>query len=291
MEDILDQQKRCSLIIVTYNSRSSISACLAPLVDMSDVEIIVVDNDSRDGTATLLQERFPSVTLLTLQDNIGFGRACNIGVMASSGSFILLLNPDAVASAQAIREFIAFFEKHPRVGIIGGRLVDQSGQPLQSMGDRPTVVRLVLEKPIEWVATRVNPSGVWRRSIGKYCAKFRLPQVAEPVDWVSGAALCCRRQAWNDTGGFDEKFFLYYEDVDLCLRAVQVGWEVWHVPTAVVFHQSGVSFAGNVSYQKRIYYANQRYFFQKHQGFVVASILSLVQKLYCWRQSWGHSLS
>jgi hypothetical protein len=290
MAGTLGKQKCCSIIIVTYNSSSSIGACLTPVVEMADVEIVVVDNDSRDGTATLLKERFPSVTLIALQDNIGFGRACNIGVTASSGSFILLLNPDAVAPAQAIRQFIAFFEKHPRAGLVGGRLVDPSGLPLQSMGDRPTVVRLVLEKPIEWVATRVNPSGVLRRTIGKYFAKFRLPQVAEPVDWVSGAALCCRRQAWNDTGGFDENFFLYYEDVDLCLRAGQVGWEVWHVPAAVVFHQSGVSFAGNVNYQKRIYYANQRYFFQKHQGPVVASLLSLAQKLYCWRQSWGHSL-
>lgn len=290
VEGRLGKQMSCSIIIVTYNSSSSIGACLAPLADMADVEVVVVDNDSRDGTATLLQERFPSVTLIALQDNIGFGRACNIGVAASSGSFILLLNPDAVASAQAIREFIAFFDKHPRAGIVGGRLVDPSGLPLQSMGDRPTVVRLVLEKPIEWVVRRVNPCGVWRRSIDQYCAKNRLPSVAEPVDWVSGAALCCRRQAWNDTGGFDEKFFLYYEDVDLCLRATQVGWEVWHVPAAVVFHQSGVSFAGNVSYQKHIYYANQRYFFQKHQGPVVASILSLGQKLYCWRQSWGHPL-
>ena len=291
MDGTLGKQKSCSIIIVTYNSKSSIEACLTPVLEMADVEIVVVDNDSKDGTATLLKERFPSVTLITLQDNIGFGRACNIGVSVSSGSFIFLLNPDAVASAQVIRTFIEFCEKHPRAGIVGGCLVDPSGLPLQSMGDRPTVVRLVLEKPMEWMTKRVNPCGVLRRTIGKYCTKFRMPNEAEPVDWVSGAALGCRRQAWNDIGGFDENFFLYYEDVDLCLRAAQVGWEVWHVPAAVVFHHSGVSFAGNVDYQKRIYYANQRYFFQKHQGPVVASLVSLAQKLYCWRQSWVHHLA
>jgi GT2 family glycosyltransferase len=290
MDGTLGQQKSCSIIIVTYNSKSSIEACLTPVLEMPDVEIVVVDNDSTDGTATLLKERFPSVTLIALQDNIGFGRACNIGVSASSGSFILLLNPDAVASAQAIRTLIEFCGKHPRVGIVGGCLVDPSGLPLQSMGDRPTVVRLVLEKPIEWIATRANPCGVLRRTIGKYCAKLCLPHVPERVDWVSGAALCCRRQTWNDIGGFDENFFLYYEDVDLCLRAAQVGWEVWHVPTTVVSHQSGASFAGNVNYQKRTYYASQRYFFQKHHGSVVASLLLLAQKLYCWRRPWGHPL-
>jgi hypothetical protein len=290
MESILGRQNFCSIIIVTYNSLSFISDCLAPLIDMADVEIIVVDNNSRDGTATTLKSRFPSVTILALQDNIGFGRACNIGVAASKGSFIFFLNPDAVAPVQAIRVLIGFFEKHPRAGIVGGRLVDPSGLPLQSIGDRPTFVRLVLEKPIEWVAQRINPFGMLRRALGRYFAKFRMPSGAEPVPWVSGAALCCRRQAWDETGGFDEKFFLYYEDVDLCLRAAKVGWEVWHVPEAVISHQSGASFAGNLKHQKHIYYANQRYFFQKYQGSVVAFFFSLAQKLYCWRQSWKSPL-
>ncbi len=290
MEGILGKQKSCSIIIVTYNSNSYINACLAPLADMSDVEVVVVDNDSSDGTAMRLKEKFPSVNLIALQNNVGFGRACNIGVAAASGSLVLLLNPDAVASAQSIRTLIGFFENHPRAGIAGGRLIDPSGLPLQSMGDTPTLVRLVLEKPIEWLAKRVNPCGVVHRALGKYSAKIRLPHEAESVSWVSGGALCCRRQVWNDTGGFDEKFFLYYEDVDLCLRAAQVGWDVWHVPAAVVSHQSGASFAGNLNYQKRIYYASQRYFFQKYHGSVVASLLSLAQKIYCWRQSWENAL-
>jgi len=290
LEGILGKQASYSIIMVTYNSSSCIGACLAPLLGMSDVELVVVDNDSKDGTAAQVQREFPTVTLMALQENIGFGRACNIGVSASSGSFIFLLNPDAVAPAQAIRTLIEFCEKHPRAGIVGGCLVDPSGLPLQSMGDRPSLTRLVVDKPMAWVAKHVGPRGLFRRVLGRCSAKFRLPHDAEPVPWVSGAALCCRRQAWNDTGGFDEKFFLYYEDVDLCLRASQVGWEVWHVPDAVVEHQSGASFAGNVNYQKRIYYASQRYFFQKHQGPVVASLSSLAQKVYCWRRPWEHPL-
>jgi len=290
MEGILGKQKSCSIIIVTYNSNSYISACLAPLVAMPDVEVVVVDNDSRDGTANTLRENFPFVTLIALKDNIGFGRACNIGVAASTGSFVFLLNPDAVAPAQAIQTLVEFFEKHPGAGIAGGRLVDPSGLALESMGGRPTFIRLVLEKPIAWVAKRLKNSEMVCWVLGKISQKYRLPREAEPVIWVSGAALCCRRQVWDDTGGFDENFFLYYEDVDLCLRAAQVGWEVWHVPAAVVSHQSGASFAGNLHYQKHIYYANQRYFFRKHEGPIVASLLALAQKLYCWRQSWGNPL-
>lgn len=278
----------CSIIIVTYNSRSSISECLAPLVEMPGMEIVVVDNDSKDGTTTIVSEKFPSANLITLQDNLGFGRACNIGVMASSGSVVFLLNPDAIATPETVHTLMRLLERQPRAGIVGGRLVDPSGLPLQSMGDRPTLVRLVLEKPIEWVSKRVNPSGVWPKVVGKYVAKLRLPHEAQPVAWVSGAALCCRRQVWKDIGGFDENFFLYYEDVDLCLRAVQSGWEVWHAPTAVVSHQSGASFAGNLINQKRIYYENQRYFFQKHQGPLATFLLSLAQKIYCWRQPRGN---
>ena len=286
MEGILDTQKLCSVIIVTYNSSSCIGSCLAPLLGMADVELVVVDNDSKDGTAAQVRKEFPKVTLMALQENIGFGRACNIGVAASSGSFILLLNPDAVASTQAIRTLLEFCEKHPRAGIVGGRLVDPSGLPLQSMGDMPSLTRLVLDKPMTWVAKRVGSRGIFRRLLGRCSAKFRLSHEAEPVAWVSGAFLCCRRSSWNEVGGFDEQFFLYYEDVDLCLRASQAGWGVWHVPEAVVEHQSGASFEGDVNVQKRIYYASQRYFFRKHHGTSVASLLPLAQKLYCWRQSW-----
>ena len=288
MEGILDMQKSCSIIVVTYNSSSCIGACLAPLLGMSDVELVVVDNDSKDGTAAHVQKEFPKVTLIALQENIGFGCACNIGVAASSGSFVLLLNPDAVAPAEAIRTLIEFCKKHPRAGIAGGRLVDPSGLPLQSMGDRPSLLRLVLDKPMAWVAQRVGLRGLFRRVLGRWSAKFRLSREAEPVAWVSGAFLCCRRSIWNELGGFDEQFFLYYEDVDLCLRIAQAGWGVWHVPEAVVEHQSGASFEGDVNVQKRIYYASQRYFFRKHQGASVASLLPLAQKLYCWRQSWGN---
>ena len=273
-------QKACSIIVVTYNSSSYIGACLAPLLGMLDVELLVVDNDSKDGTAAQVQREFPNIRLIALQENVGFGHACNIGVAASSGSFVLLLNPDAVAPAQAIRTVLEFCEQHPQAGIVGGSLVDPSGLPLQSMGDMPSLPRLVLDKPMAWVAKHVGPRGLFRWVLGQCSAKFRLPHEAEPVAWVSGAFLCCRRSIWNEIGGFDEQFFLYYEDVDLCLRVSQAGWEVWHVPDAVVQHQSGASFGGDISKQKSIYYANQCYFFRKHGGTWAARFLLIFQRIY-----------
>ena len=190
------------------------------------------------------------------------------------------MNPDAVASPEVIRDLVRFLSDHPKTGVVGGRLIDSMGRPLQSMGDRPSLIGVVLDKPLAWLAKRVGPRGLLRMLVGKVSAKFRLPSDPEPVPWVSGAALCCRRSTWDAIGGFDEKFFLYYEDVDLCLRASQAGWEVWHVPEAVISHQSGASFAGNQDFQKRVYFTNQQYFFQKHSGHLSVFFLTLLQRVY-----------
>ncbi len=251
-----------------------------PLVDMPGVEIIVVDNDSKDGTSTLIEREFPSIRVVALKENLGFGRGCNIGVVASAGAYFLFLNPDAVISPGSLKTLISFLDKHPQVGIVGARLIDPSGQPLQSMGEKPSILGLMLDKPLAWVAKRLASKGLGRLFVGKISAKFRLPDAPEDVPWVSGAALCCRRFSWDAIGGFDEKFFLYYEDVDLCLRASQAGWEVWHVPEAVVSHQSGASFAGNLDFQKQVYFSNQQYFFQKHCGSLSAFVLSFLQEIY-----------
>lgn len=277
---LLRNQQFCSIIIVTYSSSSTIGSCLEPLIGMPNVEIIVVDNNSLDGSATMVEREFPTIKVLALTENLGFGRACNIGVAASSGSSLVLLNPDAVASPDALKTLVTFLKDHPQAGIVGARLIDPLGQPLQSMGDSPSLLGLVLDKPIAWVAKRVGPRGPLRMLIGWISVKFRLPSKPESVSWVSGAALCCRRSTWDDISGFDEKFFLYYEDVDLCLRSTQAGWEVWHVPAAVVQHQSGASFAGNQDFQKRVYFTNQQYFFQKHCGHLSVFFLSLLQRVY-----------
>lgn len=278
--NVVEIQRACAVIIVTYNSSAFITSCLESLRPIQNMEIIVVDNNSSDGCVAMIEQRFSSVTLIPLKANMGFGYACNRGVAASSKSCLMFMNPDTIASPHALSVLLTVLKEHPHVGIVGARLMDPLGQPLQSMGDRPSLLGLVLDKPTAWLAKRVGPRGLLRKFIGRVSAKFRLPSEPEPVPWVSGAALCCRRSTWDAIGGFDEKFFLYYEDVDLCLRASQAGWEVWHAPDAVVSHQSGASFAGNVDFQKRVYFTNQHYFFQKHCGPLAVFFLSLFQKVY-----------
>lgn len=278
----------CSIVIVTFNSCLTIGDCLSPLVNMPNAEIIVLDNDSEDDTVSLIREQFPSIQLIALPENIGFGRACNIGVAASAGSFIFLLNPDAVAAPQAITTLCDFLERHPQVGIVGGRFLDPLGRPLQAVGGHPSLCGLVIDKPLGLLAKHIQPQGFLRTILGKLSLKFRLSKTSEKVAWVSGAALCCRRSTWDAIGGFDENFFLYYEDVDFCLRTSQAGWEVWHTPDAIVSHQSGASFAGNLDFQKRVYFMNQRYFFQKHCGPLTVFFLSILQKGYSHLKLYRH---
>ncbi len=270
----------CSVIVVTYNSKQTIADCLLPFVSSPDIEIIVVDNHSPDFIASFIHTKFPSVKFLQLPENVGFGRACHIGVAASSGSYLMFLNPDAVASPYALDVLSSFLENYPKVGIVGARLIDPIGQPLQSMGDTPSIFGLMLDKPLTWVTKGLASQGVLRRAVGKLSLKFSLPNSPVRVSWVSAAALCCRRSTWDEVKGFDENFFLYYEDVDLCMRSSQAGWEVWHVPEAVVSHQSGASFGGNQDLQKGIYFKNQKYFFEKHYGSLSAFFLSIFQNVY-----------
>lgn len=277
---LLHNTPRCAVIVVTYNSKSTIRPCLTPVVTLPDFEIIVVDNASVDGTPAVVAQEFPSARLIVNRDNSGFARACNIGVAASRAPFILLLNPDTVASPEAVRILLDFLEQHPKAGVVGARLLDPSGRPLQSMADRPSLWRLALDKPLAVLAQGAGPTGALRRLAGALSAKYCLPDHPCRAAIVGGAAFCSRRAAWELVGGFDEAFFLYCEDADLCLRIARAGWEVWHVPEAVVLHQSGASFAGDLERQKREYYASLRYFFRKHNGVVATCLLDTALRLY-----------
>lgn len=270
----------CSVIIVSYNSRSFIRDCLRPFAGVGDLEVVVVDNNSTDGCPTLVEQEFSFAKVISLKENIGFGRACNIGVAASGGENVVLMNPDAVALPEVIRDLVKFLSDHPKIGIVGGRIIDSLGRPLQSMGDRPSLIGLVLDKPLTWLAKRMKCQGFLRQLLGQVSSKFRLPEEPEPAAWVSAAFLCCRRAAWDEIAGFDEKFFLYFEDVDLCLRASKAGWEVYHIPHTVIQHKSGASFGGDLHEQKKFYCASQNYFFRKYHHPFVALLFTWIQGIY-----------
>ena len=196
-----------------------------PALRHGAAEIIIVDNDSSWHPLIARLRRMPSVSLRRWRGNRGFARAVNEGVRFSRGDWILLLNPDMslepgfLDKALARAEELAQTDAH--TGIIGFGLRDADGGPQRSAGPFPTLAsslaRLLLPRR-------------WR----KYY--LRTATACRPVDWVTGCCLLVRRTCWENVGGLDDDFFLYYEDVDLCRRARERGWTVWHEPILSATH-------------------------------------------------------
>lgn len=227
-----------SVVIVSWNTRTLLSACLlaveqavqaaAPL----DVEVIVVDNGSTDGSLELLRERFPAVRLIANTENVGFARANNQGIAAATGDALLLLNSDAFLPRSALADMARFLDEHPGAGAAGCRLLNLDGSFQASYARFPTL----------WSEVALM-AGLARRLIGPYApSPSPVPgERAHPVDWVAGAAIFARRAALVAVGGFDPGFFMYSEETDLCRRLWQAGRQVWYAPEIAVFHVGGGS--------------------------------------------------
>jgi len=216
---------RLSVIIPTFNTAAmTLRCCRAVLETMPpDTEVIVADDASTDGTAALLP---PEVRVVRLEVNRGFAGAANRGVEAASGDIILVLNSDAVVQPGALQAMLDAFED-PKLGIAGAQLLNEDGTEQWSGGPTPTLV---------WMIAVVSGLGRYRRAL---LGDRRHPRVS--VDWVSGAAMAIRREAWTP---FSEKFLFYCQDLKLCIDTRDAGWAVRIVPEARVVHLLGATIAG-----------------------------------------------
>ena len=237
---------------------------------------VIVDNGPPGSQPSDLAERIApdnsaGVTVVPYQGNRGFGAGCNAGVAAAQATpFILLVNPDAEITAGMVDELLATFASNPRLGIASPQLLDHTGAPVETAGTFPTVLGLALGKFRRPAHARQQQA----------TADGTLPDHAyRPVDWVSGAVMMVRREVWDATGGFDPAYFLYYEDIDLCLRARRDGWEVGVVPRATAIHESGGSQwrPGTRSRVERIYFQSQAHYFRTHHGRLAELFLRLVR--------------
>lgn len=226
-----------SVIVVSYNTRELLARCLQSLAPASPQvapEIIVVDNASRDGSAEMLVRESPRVTFIANTTNLGFARAVNQGIRASRGAFLALVNSDAEASAGSLDALVAFLKNRPAVGAVGPQILLPDGRRSNSCFRFPNLIRPYLNFE------------VLRGVCGDY---FSLAYpAASPVlvnggavDWLSGACLMLRRKALDQVGLLDERFFMYFEDTDLCRRLRRGGWVVWYLPAVRVVHQVGQS--------------------------------------------------
>lgn len=227
---------KLSVIIVSYNTSQLLRDCLTSLVqnDCShEVEIFVVDNDSRDDSVAMVRQHFPQVKLIANNQNKGFAAANNQAYRELQGDFIVLLNPDARLQPGSLDRITAFMLAHPQVGICGGRVVNPQGQLEPSARRFPNSFFKFLI--ISGLSDKFASSRFFARADYKYFDH----QTPLEVDWVPGTFTVLRREMLEQIGFFDERFFLYYEETDLCLRARRAGWQVYFYPGAEVVHVGG----------------------------------------------------
>ena len=224
---------RFSIVIVNYDSWPHTLRCIQALYETGyeDFEVVVVDNDSRHAP------ELPSgVRLIRNRENLGFARACNQGIAASDGEYVAFINPDTIVESSFFEAVEAFFEDHPGAGVVGPRILDVDGKVQLSARREINLVSGLLGRTS--FLTRLFPNSAAVRKFFPAAADLSGPTA---VDWVSGACMILRRETLGEVGGFDERFFMYFEDADLCRRAREAGRSVYYLPGVEVMHQTGAS--------------------------------------------------
>jgi GT2 family glycosyltransferase len=248
-----------SIVIVTFNSRADIDACLASLTRARpavDHDIVVVDNASPDGTAAAVRERWPAVRVLDAGGNVGFARANNLGIRSTSGELVLLLNPDTLVPAGAIDALVRALDAREDAAAAGPRLIDADGRAELSFGRMIT--------PLAELRQKLLVVGHDRDVPGIPMLVERMTRRPREVDWVSGACLLVRRADAEAVGLLDERFFMYTEDVDFCAAIRARGRKVLFVPEAEVTHLRGRSAATARGATRLAYRRSQLAFYEKH---------------------------
>jgi len=218
-------------IVVSHNGRRWLDTCLSSLLAHAgeiDLEVIVVDNGS-DGSAAYAEERFEGVRAIRC-DNRGFGHANNRGLELADARYVLFLNPDTEVREGTLAGLVAELERQPAVGLAGARQLRADGSLAPSIRRFPSALNMLAEAL--WVE-RVPGA---RRVLGERELDPREYERQRPCDWTSGSFMLARRDALAEVGGFDERFFLYAEETDLCWRLKRAGWEVVHLPQVTICH-------------------------------------------------------
>ncbi len=221
-------------VIVNYNVRDHLLACVRSLRDEGIREVVVVDNDSIDGSGAALAAADADARLIPAGANLGFGRAANRGVAATDAYRVLILNPDAVVEPGCVKALLAALDGDEGLAVVGPRVDNPDGTRYPS-------VRRFPDLP---VAAGHAFLGLVRPN-NRFTRRYRMldgePDQTADVDWVSGTCMLVRRSAFDAVGGFDEAYFMYVEDVDLCWRLRRAGWRVGYEPGARVVHTVGAS--------------------------------------------------
>ncbi len=260
-----------SIVIVSWNVADLLETCLQS-IDATcppETEVIVVDSASSDETVARVRESFPKVTMLAQQTNVGFSRGTNIGLAAAQGANLLLLNPDTKLLPDAVPHMLAYLEAHPHVGIIGPRTLNPDGSVQSTRRRFPTPLLASLE------STWLQPLAP-RRLLDAYYVHDAADDATVEVDWVQGSCLMARREVYVRTGGLDEGFVMYSEELDWCHRAKDAGWKVVYLGSAAIIHYGGQS-SGQVLAATHIRFNQSKLrYIRKYHGWLAAQAVRFV---------------
>ena len=255
-----------SAIIVNYNSARSIASCLNSIVaygrsvELSD--ILVLDNASTDETRTIVSSKYPQVRLIEQRVNLGFGKGVNCLAEIARGEVYLILNPDCVVQTNCLRYLDEAFARFPDAALIGCQLVDEEGRKQPSSWNLPTLHSIFLEAMLPY-KTSLN-----------FVTRSR--SAFDEVPMISGAAMAIRSTIFHALGGFDERFFLYFEDADLCKRARDQHYPIYILPQSIVFHSARKSFGSDLSTFFLHFYISKILYMKKHYPSWYSQLAKLV---------------
>lgn len=258
-----------SVIIVSWNTREVLRACLESVARQQSnatVEVWVVDNASSDGSAQMVWEAFPDVHLIENRENVGFARANNAAIAASTGRYVLLLNSDTVVHPGAFDVLVRFLDEHPEAGAAGPHTLNPDGSLQISCYPSPTLAREL------WFLLHLDRL----RPYGSYDMATWSTSQPRAVDAVLGACLIVRRTILEQIGALDPAYFMYSEEIDLCYRIRRAGWRIYWTPQAKIVHYGGQSTRQEAASMFMQLYRSKVLFYRKNQGPLAAAAYKLV---------------
>jgi N-acetylglucosaminyl-diphospho-decaprenol L-rhamnosyltransferase len=262
-----------SIVIVNWNVRELLRRCLSSVCRTTgaslEVEVIVVDNASSDGSVAMVRESFPQLHLIANEKNLGFTRGNNQAIAQSQGRYVLLLNPDTEVVGEALSTMVRYMDAHAQVGALGPQLLNPDGSVQSSRRRFPTMTTAFLESTVlqQWFPDS--------RLLRRYYIRDREDDEVQEVDWVVGACLLARRQTIEQVGLLDEDFFMYSEEMDWCRRFKERGWRVVYLPTAQIIHHEAKSSEQVKPLQHIQFQRSKVLYFRKYHGRWQAEVLRL----------------
>jgi N-acetylglucosaminyl-diphospho-decaprenol L-rhamnosyltransferase len=263
-----------SIILVNYNGLNFLNECLTSIeqfVNNVNSEVIVVDNFSADGSAKSIKDNFSSIILICSDSNLGFSKANNLAVKHSHGEHLLFLNTDTILTENTPQILSDYLIQAKDVGMVSPRIIFRDGSYQLSCGKLPNLATEFLDK------IRYGLDRKWHHIFGNLYNK-QYSSIQE-VGWLTGACLMIRRDVFEQIGGFDESFFMYFEDKDICKRVREAGWKVVYYPKTSLIHLLGGSSEGVKKSVNTYYRDSQLYYYQKHLGKFQTAILKFYLRL------------